>query len=53
MNITEDWLKEKDACQPGIDWWKECGKPTVSETFSVIHSEPDYGRWLIEYTLDP
>ena len=52
MQITEEWLRDKDACEPGIDWWLAHGKSTVSETFKVISDVPQNGLWLIENSLD-
>ena len=52
MQITEEWLRDKEACESGIDWWLAHGKSTVSETFKVIHTVPQNGRWLIENSLD-
>ena len=52
MQITEEWLRDKKACESGIDWWLAHGKSTVSETFKVISDVPQYGLWLIENSLD-
>ena len=52
MQITEEWLRDKKACESGIDWWLAHGKSTVSETFKVISDVPQNGRWLIENSLD-
>ena len=52
MQITEEWLRDKEACESGIDWWLAHGKSTVSETFKVISDVPQNGLWLIENSLD-
>ena len=49
MKITEEWLKEKNACQVGIDWFNSYhisdGKKLVKAL--MIEDKLSWANWLI------
>jgi hypothetical protein len=49
MKLNLEILIEKEACEPGIDWYRKYGKPTVEETFTVLmeHKEYRYCSWML------
>jgi hypothetical protein len=53
MKITAEWLKEKNACQSGFDWWKLSKCRTVETTVKkLIASEKlDWANWLVARAL--
>jgi YD repeat-containing protein len=47
MLITLDWLKQHQACQHGIDWYKRNFKqPIDTDKVEIIGDYNDYFRWI-------
>ncbi len=47
--ITEKWLREKGACQEGIDWFRECGETQAGKVLVMLVEEEEYSYvgWLL------
>ena len=49
MKITKEWLKEKDACKEGVDWFNNQSKIDSLEVLEALMKEDknQWGNWLI------
>jgi hypothetical protein len=49
MKITNEWLKEKDACQSGKDWFKKQSETDGVKLVEslVANQKLDWANWLI------
>ena len=49
MKLSAEWLKEKSACQSGVEWWqaqKETDGVKVVKAL-IADDKLDYANWLI------
>jgi hypothetical protein len=49
IQVTEEWLRDHDACSEGVTWWLEHGE--IADVDSLMqalaeHREFRYGAWL-------
>ena len=54
MKITEKWLKDNTACQPGIDWFNDQSETDAEKLMiaAVESDNADYLEWMIEAMLN-
>jgi len=53
--ITIEWLKSKDACHDGLDWFVEQGKevePISLLNLLIKENQLDWANWLIVRVMD-
>ena len=54
MKLSAEWLKEKNACQSGIEWWQaqkeKDGKKVVKKL--IAEDKLDWANWLIVRVME-
>lgn len=55
MKLTLELLSSHNACQPGVDWWKQSKCKTVETTARKLLKEKryDWANWLLSHVLTP